>query len=629
VDANNKLKVEFLDWLQLQKSLRYNRRFMMALRIGNNNNNTLIGTGGSDLVFGLGGNDIINAGAGNDWVFAGSGNDIVFGGDGNDILFGDSGNDILNGGRGSDYVDGGTGNDTLIFNVADAGGFDIYNGGSGVDRIVFEMTAAQWANAAIKADVLAFLAHIAGGNTSSFLIQSLNLAVNNVENFQIKVDGLIIDPFANGNTLPTASNDVFSLSENGTLGAGSSVIGNDNTGTGAFTVTLASGPALGILALNANGTFTYDPGTAYDYLAAGTSATMAFTYQVTNSAGVSNIATVNITVTGTNDAPTVSGVFSGAVTEDDGEVTSASGSIIVNDADANQSGVVASVQEGTYGTLTLQVDGNWTYELDNSRAATQALNGGTIVTESFGVTSIDGTVLDAIQITVTGTNDDATVEYFVDGLETGDATVFEGGEANASGLAIVSDVDTGEAGIANPGEYVGVYGVLNIDENGAWTYALSQESAATQALNGDLQVTETFNLVSLDGTELSPLVINVVGENDAPTITDPTGNFAGFITFSGSVQSLNGNVDVVDLDADESAVVSDIIVGNWGTFSIESDGVWTYVRNDTPYDPLVDGEVIDGYVLPIQLLDTFTSYTVDGSAFNIDIATIEDIYIIS
>jgi VCBS repeat-containing protein len=600
----------------------------MALRIGNNNNNTINGTGGSDLVFGLGGNDIINAGAGNDWVFAGSGSDIVFGGDGNDILFGDSGNDTLNGGRGSDYVDGGTGNDTLTFNVADAGGFDIYNGGSGVDRVVFEMTAAQWANAAIKADVLAFLAHIGSGQSSSFFIQSLNLVVTNVESFQIKVDGQIIDPFANGNTLPTASNDSFSLSENGTLGAGSSVIGNDNTGTGAFTVTLTSGPALGVLALNADGTFTYDPGTAYDYLAAGTSATMAFTYQVTNSAGVSNIATVNITVTGTNDAPTVSGVFSGAVSEDDGEVTSVNGSVIVNDADAGQSGVVATVLDGTYGILTLQADGQWTYELDNSRVATQALGSEDVGTESFGVTAIDGAVLDNIEITVNGTNDDATVEYFVDGLETGDATVFEGGEANASGLAIVSDADTGEAGIANPGQQVGVYGVLNIDENGAWTYALSQESAATQALNGDLQVSETFNLVSLDGTELSPLVINVVGENDTPTITDPTGNFAGFITFSGSAQSLTGDIDVVDIDAGESAVVSDTIIGTWGTLTIESDGVWSYVRNDTPYDPLVDGEVVDGYVFPIQLLDTFTGYTVDGTAFNIDITAIEDIYII-
>ncbi len=601
----------------------------MALRIGSNNNNTINGTGGSDLIFGLGGNDVINAGAGNDLVFAGFGNDTVFGGDGNDFLFGDSGNDALNGGRGSDYVDGGTGSDTLTFNVADAGGFDIYNGGSGVDRVVFEMTAAQWANAAVKADILAFLAHIGSGQTSSFYIQSLNLVVTNIESFQIKVGGQFIDPFANGNTLPTASNDAFSVSENGALGAGSSVIGNDNTGSGAFTVTLASGPALGVLALNANGTFTFDPGTAYDYLAAGTSANVAFTYQITNSAGVSNIAVVNITVTGTNDVPTVSGVFSGAVTEDDGEVTSVSGSILVNDADAGQSGVVATVLDGTYGTLNLQADGSWTYQLDNSRAATQALGGEDVGTESFGVTAIDGAILDNIEITVNGSNDDASVQYVVDNEESDTATVYEDGQANASGLAIVSDADIGEAGIANAGEYVGVYGLLNIDENGAWTYALSQESAATQALNGDLMVNETFNLVSLDGTELSPLYINVVGANDAPTITDPTGNFAGFITFSGSAQSLNGDVDVVDIDAGESAVLSDTIVGTWGTFSIENDGVWNYVRNDTPYDPLVDGEVIDGYVLPIQLLDTFTGYTVDGTAFTIDIAAIEDIYIVS
>jgi VCBS repeat-containing protein len=619
----------------------------MAIRIGNNKNNTINGTNRGDLIFAYGGNDIINAGngndfifagsgndtinagAGNDWVFAGTGDDVANGGDGNDFLFGDSGNDILNGGRGSDYVDGGIGSDTLIFNVADAGGFDTYNGGAGVDRIVFEMTAERWANAAVKADVLVFLTHIASGNTSSFLIQSLNLSVSNIESFQVRVDGQIIDPFASGNTLPTASNDTFSISENGALGAGSSVIGNDNTGNGGFTVTLSTGPALGILALNANGTFTYNPGTAYDYLAQGQTANAVFFYQITNSAGVSNIATVNITVTGTNDIPAVSGTFLGRVSEDNVEASTVSGSIIVSDADAGQSGVVGSVIDGTYGTLTLQADGQWTYELDNSREATQALGADAVVTESFSVTSIDGTALDPIQVSISGSNDDATVEFVYD-QESG-STVFEGGQANITGIAVVSDVDAGEAGIASTGQQVGVYGVLNIDENGAWIYALSQELAVTQALNGELTVTETFNLVSLDGTELSPLVINVVGENDAPSIT---GSLSGSVTFFGSEEITSGDIDVEDVDTGESAVVSDTIEGVWGTFTIESDGMWTYARNGIPLE-LIPGDFIEGVVnedesfFQSQLIDTFTSFTIDGTAFNINIYLFNDVDIIS
>ena len=55
-----------------------------------------------------------------------------------------------------------------------------------------------------------------------------------------------------------------------------------------------------------------------------------------------------------------------------------------------------------YGTFMLNGAGAWTYTLDNSNAAVQALNAGDTLTDSFTVTTVDGTA-QVVTITITGT----------------------------------------------------------------------------------------------------------------------------------------------------------------------------------------------------------------------------------
>jgi len=96
----------------------------MAIRVGDNQPNTLIGTpntddivgrGGADRLVGKGGDDVISGGGGND-----SGdNRGLFGGGGDDILSGGIGNDLLRGGNGDDTFAGGNGNDTFFDSVDD------------------------------------------------------------------------------------------------------------------------------------------------------------------------------------------------------------------------------------------------------------------------------------------------------------------------------------------------------------------------------------------------------------------------------------------------------------------------------------------------------------------------------
>lgn len=66
--------------------------------------------------------------------------------------------------------------------------------------------------------------------------------------------------------------------------------------------------------------------------------------------------------------------------------------------------------DGTYGTFTINAAGNWTYDLDaddgsENGNSVQSLSSGQVVTETFTVSSEDGTAIQDIILTISGTND--------------------------------------------------------------------------------------------------------------------------------------------------------------------------------------------------------------------------------
>ena len=65
---------------------------------------------------------------------------------------------------------------------------------------------------------------------------------------------------------------------------------------------------------------------------------------------------------------------------------------------------------GTYGTFNLEANGNWTYDLDNSRPATNALAGGAEVRDTLEIATADNSATAALIITVTGNDDRSTID---------------------------------------------------------------------------------------------------------------------------------------------------------------------------------------------------------------------------
>jgi VCBS repeat-containing protein len=88
-----------------------------------------------------------------------------------------------------------------------------------------------------------------------------------------------------------------------------------------------------------------------------------------------------------------------------------------------------------------------------------------------------------------------------------------------------TDADAGDVlSVSNAGAFVGLYGTLQINANGSYTYTLRTSDAAVQGLRAGQVVTEVFSYTATDDdatkplTAASTLTISITGTNDAPVL---------------------------------------------------------------------------------------------------------------
>ena len=253
----------------------------------------------------------------------------------------------------------------------------------------------------------AALQFLAAGQTITLsfdvLVTDDSGASNNsdTETVTIVIEGTNDDPTLSGTTA-NAQEDGSPITVN--LAPLGSDVDNGENGSN-LTYTIVGGPAEGSASISGT-TLTFDPGSDFQDLAAGATRTVVVQIEANDgSGGTSNVADVEITVSGVNDVAVISGDDTGQVTEDD-EVDTVTGQLNVVDPDIRQDGTVeaaftAAVIMGTYGVLTLNAAGAWSYALDNSLDTTDGLVSGDSVTDSFTVSTIDGTTHE-INITVEG-----------------------------------------------------------------------------------------------------------------------------------------------------------------------------------------------------------------------------------
>ena len=158
----------------------------------------------------------------------------------------------------------------------------------------------------------------------------------------------------------------------------------------------------------------------------------------------------------------IGGVDTASVTEDDATTLTATGALTVTDTDAGEASFTAETVTGTYGSLTIDANGNWSYSADNTQTAIQSLGDGDSLTDTVTVQSVEGTTK-SITITINGTNDSAVIG----GVDTASVTEDDAATLTASGALTVTDTDTGEASFTAE-TVTGTYGDLIIDANGNW-----------------------------------------------------------------------------------------------------------------------------------------------------------------
>src|SRR5206468_355332 len=113
-----------------------------------------------------------------------------------------------------------------------------------------------------------------------------------------------------------------------------------------------------------------------------------------------------------------------------------------NTTDAFQAVAAGAATANHYGSYGVSAAGVWTYTLDNSNTAVQALNVGGTLSDSFTVLSEDGTA-QVVNITINGTNDAAVITFTSTGsvIEAGDAPYLPDALPISTGDLLSTDVD--------------------------------------------------------------------------------------------------------------------------------------------------------------------------------------------
>ena len=318
---------------------------------------------------------------------------------------------------------------------------------------------------------------------------------------------------------------------------------------------------------------------------------------------------IEITIEGTNDLPVISGDLVSTLIEDSsGENLTASGVITITDVDAGESAFVPETINGTYGNLTVDVQGQWTYIADNSQSAIQELGTDDRLTEIITVTSVDGTI-QQIEITIEGTNDIPNINGDLASTLIDDGS---GENLTASGIITITDVDAGESAFI-PETINGTYGSLTINAEGHWTYSAGNNQSTVQELGAGDRLTDTLIVFSADGTT-QQIEIIIEGTNDIPIIS---GDLASTLIEDSSGENLtaSGVITITDTDVGESAFVPETINGTYGNLTVDAQGQWTYIADNSQ-------SAIQELGTEDRLTEIITVTSVDGTTQQIEI-TIE------
>ncbi|MGI7062616.1 VCBS domain-containing protein, partial [Citrobacter amalonaticus] len=251
------------------------------------------------------------------------------------------------------------------------------------------------------------------------------------------------------------------------------------------------------------------------------------------------------------------------------------GTIVLNGFTANSS--VGGIP--TSGSLS------YTYTLNNAQTHSAVGNDGLLlsgiplsVTDAGGVTTTGSLVVQVIDDVPTAVADTGSLSeggvlsvLAADGVLTNDTAGADGWVNTGAVVGVVSgDTATNSAGGVG-GRIDGQYGYITLNADGSYTYV-----STADAVTADAQDVFTYTVRDADGDlSHSTLTINVANVNLTPAPITNTVNESGLA--GGSTAGTGHTVtDTVNLPSEVKAVPVTNGSTQYGTFSIDEDGHYTY-----------------------------------------------------
>ncbi len=524
------------------------------------------------------------------------------------------------------------GDDTLV----GAGGDDVIDGGQGSDTVVFSGTRADY--------------NITQDDAGNFIVTDLREGspdgtdtVRNIENFCFSDGDILADSILDSEaSTPTLTlGDVQGL-EDTAIPLDISASLTDTDGSEILAITIGGVPEGATLSAgtdNGDGTWS---------IPADALAGLSLTPAANSDTDFTLTVTVTSTESSTGDTATRDGTLAVSVTavddsaqlqDDEATITEladdtstenkVSGNVLTNDIDVDSTLSVAGVAlpdsgpelsgtinvsgeteiEGKYGTLTIQPDGSYSYELDDANPTVQALTEGESLGEDFTIliASDSGeSATETLTVTVEGT-DDAPVSSA--GL---DQVVDEGTVVTLDGTG--SNDPEGTALVYSWVQTSGTPVQLSDASSPTPTFT-TPEGLANSDITFELHVTDG------DDTTTAQVTITVNADNDAPSANagvDQTVNELDTVQLSGAgvdpeAQGLtyewvqvSGTPVVLDdasaaeptFDAPEGLVNSDIVfelrVSDGVNTSSDTVTVTVNADNDAPAAEAGSFQVVEG-----------------------------------
>jgi VCBS repeat-containing protein len=425
---------------------------------GDNGNDTLDGGDGNDTISGGNGDDVITGGAGNDILIGDNGNDRFTGGAGDDIIDGSNGNNdtAYYSGSITEYTFFNSGGYLNIVHLGGAG-IDGHDMVKRVERFIFldrtvllgpgtdnapvaiddhvsinEDTGTYSSGAASVKDndfdfegqALTVTAGVFAGTygtltlnangtysyTLSASAQALAQGENVTDSFNYTLSdghhhsdtGALVFHIAGVNDAPVAHADTAAGAENEILAI--DVLANDTDVDHGATLTLiaASVPAGQGSASVVGDQVQFDPGSDFDHLAEGATATVTINYTIQDEHGATSSSTIAVTVTGTNDGPVAN---SDSASADENQTILID--VLANDTDVDDGHVLTvtdastAAGEGSASVVSNQVQFDPGTDFDHlAEGATATVEISYSMQDEYGATASS-----TVEVIVTGTND--------------------------------------------------------------------------------------------------------------------------------------------------------------------------------------------------------------------------------